>query len=139
MDAVLVAEVHRLHDVAAKHGLQHFRLKCLESWIAPLGATSRSLLFRACTPSGREQQRSDGQLCGCLVEVRYPQYPTGPRIAWLDEWTEGIRSDSRIPETMGEILPEQLSAFAEWQQVMRDHFRKAQEAPYPGVVLSPVT
>lgn len=122
MDSDLATEVQRLSEIAASDGLQAFRIECFDSWIAPCGTKSRSPLFRACTPDGEERTRDDGQLCGCLVEVRYPQYPTGPRIAWLDEWTEAIEKDERIPETMGEILPEQLPVFAEWQQKMRDYF-----------------
>jgi hypothetical protein len=123
MDQDLVAEVARLHEVYLQHGLQVFRYACFDSWIAPSGTKSQSPLFRACTPSGREECRDDGQFCGCLVEVRSPQYPTGPRVAWNDALTEAIRADDRIPKTMAEIRPEQLDAFAEWQQAMRTCFK----------------
>jgi hypothetical protein len=122
MDADLERDVRRLAEVAAKYGLHAFRIECWDSWVAPRGTKCRSPLFRACTPCGVECQRPDGKLCGCLVEVRYPQYPTGPRVAWTDEWTEAIRTDERIPEIMADIQPEHLLAFAEWQQRMRACF-----------------
>jgi hypothetical protein len=131
MDQDLIDEVRRLGKIYTEHGLQIFRLACWESWIAPGDTRSQSALFRACTPSGRNEQRPDGNSCGCLVEVRYPQYPTGPRVAWTDEWTSAIQADQRVPESMGEIFPEQLVAFAEWQQRMRDRFTGVAERTTP--------
>jgi hypothetical protein len=122
MDADLVAEVNRLQAVYAEQGLQVFRYACLEVWETPRGSAATSPLFRASSPDGTECARPDGRLCGCLNEIKEPHWPTGPRVAWMDEWTEAIKADPRIPWTIGELYPEQLWAFAEWQQTFRDYF-----------------
>ena len=124
MDDDLVSEVRRLESVAAKDGLQLFRYACFDSWTASPGSLSRSPLFRACTPDGKEGLRPDGQLCGCLVEVHFAHYLRGPRVAWTDEWTEAIQRDKQIPDLMAEMHPNQLRAFAEWQQKMRRLFSR---------------
>lgn len=123
LDCDLKAEVDRLEMVYRDHGLQIFQYHCISDWQTPTDAPARSILFRAVTPDGREGPRPDGKFCGCLTEIKGEHYPTGPRVAWTDKWTEGIRRDERIPWIMGEIRPENLVAFAEWQQVFRDYFR----------------
>jgi hypothetical protein len=44
-------------------------------------------------------------------------------VAWLDEWTDAIRKDSRIVWSLGLAFPEQLVGYAQWQQTFRDYFR----------------
>lgn len=124
MDADLIAEVKRLQAVYDDYGLQLFHYACLDGWQTPTEAPAASLLFWACSPDGTSQARPDGKLTGCLTEIKEEHWPTGPRVAWTDEWTEAIKADERIPWTIGKLQPEQLWAFAEWQQVFRDYFRR---------------
>jgi hypothetical protein len=123
MDADILADLKRLQQVYDAYGLQTFEYRCLDELHWPNG---RSPLFRHATPDGFERIRPDGQLCGGLIEIKYPHYLVGERVAWTDEWTEAIRADERTPWSPGFLRPEQLSAFAEWQQTFRDYFRSAQ-------------
>lgn len=123
MDADLIDEINRLQGVYNEHGLQVFQYACIDGWETVQRYRARSPLFQSCTPTGAEGSRPDGKLCGCLTEIKGEQYPTGPRVAWTDQWTETIRADDRIPWTMGLLRPENLLAFGEWQQTFRDYFR----------------
>ena len=119
----LLADMKRLQQVYDAYGLQTFQYHCLNELLLTNG---RSPLFRHATPDGLERARPDGQLCGGLIEIKYPQYLMGERVAWTDEWTEAIRVDERVPWSLGYLYPEQLSAFAEWQQTFRDYFLSVQ-------------
>ena len=121
MDVDLVADVDRLQSIYNERGLDREP--------RPPGQP-KSPLFYCCTPDGAEGRRQDGKLCGCLIEIKYPQYPTGERFAWTDEWTLAVREDERIPWSLGYLAPDNLWAFAEWQQTFRDYFRM-QEYPEP--------
>lgn len=129
LDHDLKSEVERLEAVYRDQGLQIFQYACISDWQTPTDEPARSILFRCVTPDGREGPRPDGKLCGCLTEIKGEHYPTGPRVAWRDEWTEAIRLDERIPWTVGEIRPESLIAFAEWQQEFRNYFREEMLIP----------
>lgn len=134
MDADLITEIERLQKVYDERGLQIFQYECLDGWMTPNQPRAKSPLFQCCTPNGDEGGRPDGRLCGCLTEIKSHHYPTGPRVAWTDEWTMAIRNDERIPWTVGVIRPEQLMVFAEWQSVFRDYFRS--QGLMPAEVLS---
>jgi hypothetical protein len=125
LDADLIADVQSLQQVYQAQGLQLFHYACIDARQPHPPGRPTSPLFHCCTPDGADGHRPDGRLCGDLIEIKYPQYPTGPRVAWTDEWTVAIREDDRVPWTLGRLLPENLWAFAEWQQVFRDYFRAA--------------
>ena len=124
MDVDLIADVHRLQSVYNERGLQIFHYACIEDREPRPPGQPTSPLFYCCTPDGAEGSRPDGKPCGCLIEIKYPQYPTGERFAWTDEWTLAVREDERIPWSLGYLVPENLWAFAEWQQTFRDYFRR---------------
>ena len=123
MDADLIAEVSALKEVAEALGLQMFRYACHDGWVRELGEAPKSPLFRCSAPSGREEYRLGRGLCGGPIEVKTPNWPVGPHVAWTEEWTQAIIADDRIPIGMGYIEPWQLFAFCEWQQLFRDYFK----------------
>lgn len=55
--------------------------------------------------------------CGCLTMIRAHDFkkvvgPSGP----LDDISDEIRADERLPKSCAEITVESLPAFAEWQR-----------------------
>ena len=69
------------------------------------------ILFGYCTPSRYSETHS----CGCLTMVRGVSW----RLAFEDdELTEAIKADERLPRSPGNITPEHLPVFAEWQRRM---------------------
>lgn len=124
MDADLISEVHALQQVFEEHGLQIFRYACVDSSMDPLsGKVAKSPLFRACTPSGLWGPRPDRRLCSSLMEIKESSLNGTEFVAWLDEWTDAIRSDERIVWSLGLVCPQQLIGFAEFQQTFRDYFQ----------------
>jgi hypothetical protein len=123
MDADLIAEMKDLKNVYDEQGIQMFRYACHDGWVREIGGLPKSPLFRCSTPSGREEFHAGKGLCGGPIEVKTQNYPVGPHVAWLNEWTEAIRDDERIPIGMPSIEPGELVAFAEWQMRFRDYFR----------------
>lgn len=109
MDADLVAAVERLQKVYTERGLQIFHYACIEER-EPRGAEPpKSPLFHCCTPDGRGGNRPDGKPCGCLIEIKYPQWPTGDRYAWTDEWTAAIKADERIANCHRKAMADYLA------------------------------
>lgn len=123
MDADLVAETERLQTIYRERGLQLFQYACLDGADTTQGGRASSPLFRPASPDGTHQFRPDGKYVGNLIEIIGPLPRCEPLHAWTDEWTTAIRADERIPWTIGKLHPEQLPAFAEWQQTFRDFFR----------------
>ena len=75
-------------------------------------------ILTAWTYGGAEQVNPYGCLlrytgsgsCGCLTQVRAGANGPSPQIEMA------IRSDNRIPMDPGDITPEHLPVFAEWQR-----------------------
>jgi hypothetical protein len=66
------------------------------------------ILFRPC---GHRRWNADGQLCGCLTQVK-----NGMGVAATPELTEAIRLDQKVPEYGTQIRAHHLEAFADWQR-----------------------
>ena len=124
MDVDLIADVTGCRAYTTREDFKSFITLALMTANRVRLVSRRVRFFTAVRLTVQNVRRPDGKPCGCLIEIKYPQYPTGERFAWTDEWTLAVREDERIPWSLGYLAPENLWAFAEWQQTFRDYFRR---------------
>lgn len=74
-------------------------------------------LFQHVTPSGFQEKRADGKVCGCLTLIRGATVRSAyASVAWTDELTKEIGADQRIPVASEHVTVADLPVFAEWQR-----------------------